>query len=137
VTAASPILTTQHSVALSIQQEYSLPSKLPAASSAISGQGIIAIDSAGTLFFSPNAGKRWKAVKTQWPGKVARVAVAPGPTVGQSFGQGKSSAALPSASAVRPPVFHLVTDKGSAWFSLDGTHWYPEPPQPPSPHQKN
>jgi hypothetical protein len=130
VTAAAPVLSTVRNGPLSVQQAYPLPSKLPVTSSANSGLGIIAVDSAGSLFFRQSGGKKWEVVKPQWPGKVARVAVSPGSMVGQPFGQGKSSAALPSASAVRPPLFHLVTDKGSAWFSQDGTHWYPELPSP-------
>jgi hypothetical protein len=106
-----------------------LPSKLPVVSSANNGLGIIAVDSAGTLFFRQSRRKQWEIVNPQWPGKATRVAVSPGSMVGQQFGQGKSSAALPPSSAVRPPVFHLYTDKGSAWFSQDGTHWYPELPK--------
>jgi Carboxypeptidase regulatory-like domain len=129
VTAASPVLSTERSASLSIQQAHPLPSKLPVVSSANNGLGIIAVDSAGTLFFRQSRRKQWEIVNPQWPGKATRVAVSPGSMVGQQFGQGKSSAALPPSSAVRPPVFHLYTDKGSAWFSQDGTHWYPELPK--------
>jgi hypothetical protein len=126
----SALLSTGRPPPLPLREAHPLPSKLPIASSAISAMGIIAVDSAGTLFFRQDVGKQWTVVNPQWPGKVARVAVSAGSMVGRQLGQGKSSAALPSASAVRPPVFHLFTDKGSAWFSQDGTHWYPELPSP-------
>jgi hypothetical protein len=87
-----------------------LPSKLPAAITVVSGKVTLAVDSAGTLFFSRNAGRSWKAIKPVWLGKVARVvALEPPPT--------------PTAK------FQLTTDTGSTWLSRDGRHWYPAPSQ--------
>ncbi len=47
-----------------------LPSKLPVEVMVRSGKVILAADSSGALFFSGNSGRGWKAVKSQWPGKV-------------------------------------------------------------------
>ncbi len=131
VTAANAMLSTESSAPLPIRQAYSLPSKLPVASSAISGNRVLVADSAGALFFSPNAGKQWETVKPQWQGKVKLVLVPAEPIVGRPTGSpGRSMAALPAVSAGKTLVFELVTDAGSTWFSQDGTHWYPQPPRP-------
>ncbi len=131
VTAANAMLSTESSAPLPIRQAYSLPSKLPVASSAISGNRVLVADSAGALFFSPNAGKQWEAVKPQWQGKVKLVLVPVEPIVGRPSGSlGQSMAALRAVPAGKTLVFELVTDAGSTWFSQDGTHWYPQPPRP-------
>ena len=131
------MLATERTAPLPLQEAYPLPSKLPVASSAISGMGIIAVDSAGTLFFRQDARKQWRVVNPQWPGKVLRVAVSAGPMVGQQLGQGKSSAALPSASAVRPPVFQLFTDKGVGLVQPGRHSLVSRTSQPLIPRRKN
>lgn len=82
-----------------------LPGKLPAVTTASKDKLMLAADSAGSLFFSRNAGKSWKVVKARWPGKVVSVGLA-----NDSNG-----------------VFTLTTDAGSTWLSRDGTHWYAAP----------
>ncbi|MGA7416024.1 MAG: carboxypeptidase regulatory-like domain-containing protein [Bryobacteraceae bacterium] len=132
VRASSPALEyAPRAAQVSAREAHPLPSKLPIVSSAASGMWVLATDSAGALFYSKNAGKQWKMVKPQWQGKVARVVVSYEPKVAQNpNSQGKSAAALPAASAVRPMVFQLITDNGSVWFSQDGAHWYPQLPRP-------
>jgi hypothetical protein len=88
-----------------------LPSKLPADTTVSSGKVMLAVDSAGALFFSRNGGKSWKAVKPLWHDKVASLVTLAEPA--------------PTSTA----VFQLTTDSGSDWLSRDGSHWYPAPPQ--------
>jgi len=73
------------------------------------GKVILAVDSSGALFFSGNSGKSWKAVKSQWPGKVVGLLTPP---------------ELPQAPKA---AFQLTTDAGSIWLSRDGRRWYPAP----------
>jgi hypothetical protein len=87
-----------------------LPSKHPIVTATASGQLLLAADSAGALFYSRNAGKSWKAVKSIWPGNVVRLAtLAPTPTSRDAF--------------------QLTTESGSVWLSRDGLHWRQAPPQ--------
>jgi hypothetical protein len=124
-----------------------LPSKLPAAEVVSSGTHTLAADSAGTLFLSRDAGRHWKPVAAQWPGKVTRLRLTP--AAAQQGGleqldrdQSSASAAantaadtiqLPSAApaAAKSPapvmVFQLVTDSGAVWVSSDGLLWKPAP----------
>ena len=88
-----------------------LPSKLPAQIMVTRDKVVLAVDSAGTLFFSGNSGKGWKAVKPQWTGKVVGVVTPP---------------ELPQVSKAQ---FQLTTDSGSIWLSRDGRRWHPAPPQ--------
>ena len=86
-----------------------LPSGLAAVATAAKGKVSLAADSAGTLYRSDDAGRKWKVVKAVWQGKVVELA------------------ADPPASGVA--AFRLTTDAGTAWFSRDGNHWYTAPPQ--------
>jgi hypothetical protein len=86
-----------------------LPTKLPAEIVVTRGKVILAVDSSGALFFSGNSGKGWKAVKSQWAGKVVRLLAPP---------------ELPQDSKA---AFQLTTDSGSIWLSRDGRRWYPAP----------
>lgn len=88
-----------------------LPSKLPAEITATSDKMILAVDSAGALFFSGNSGKGWKSVKPQWTGKIESLTAPP---------------ELPDAGRAK---FQLTTDSDADWLSRDGRHWYPAPRQ--------
>jgi len=79
-----------------------LPSHLEAVSSARYGAVRLALDPAGTLFWSKDQGKHWKRVKPQWEGRVATIRV-PQPVAG--------------------PPFELMTAVGVIWTSSDGQHW--------------
>jgi hypothetical protein len=118
VEAASPTLQTESSeIARKSTRKQSLPppeprplpSGLPAATMVTRGKVMLALDSAGALFFSGNTGKSWKAVKPPWSGKVVDLA---------------SPAEPPQPSTVG---FQLTTDSDSIWLSKDGRHWYPAP----------
>jgi Carboxypeptidase regulatory-like domain/Putative zinc-finger len=77
----------------------------PPPTTASNGKLALKVDRAGTLFFSKDGGKSWKAVKPLWQRRVVRV----------------ESAHDPGA------VFQLTTDSGSVWLSRDGAHWNPAP----------
>jgi len=89
---------------------HQLPSKRPVVTSAASGQLLLAADSTGALFYSRNAGKSWKPVKSIWPGNVVRLAT-------------------PTPSPTSLDAFQLTTESGSVWLSRDGLHWRQAPPQ--------
>jgi len=84
-----------------------LPSKLPAETMVRRDKVVLAVDSAGALWFSGNRGKSWKAVKPTWSGKVDELLTPPD---------------LPQAGKAK---FQLTTDAGSNWLSRDGRRWYP------------
>jgi Carboxypeptidase regulatory-like domain/Putative zinc-finger len=101
VTAAVPSIETE-SASLA-PEPHPLPSKLPVATTLANGKIMLSVDSAGTLFLSQNKGKRWKAVKPVWTGKVVELAEPDQPSTAK---------------------FKLTTDSGSEWLSIDGSHWY-------------
>jgi hypothetical protein len=76
---------------------YTLPDKSTPVSVATKDKLVVAVDSAGALFVSENAGKNWTRVKATWKGKVAGVSV--------------------------NAIFELTTDPASIWVSTDGRHW--------------
>jgi len=86
-----------------------LPSKLPVEIMVTREKVILAVDSAGALFFSANSGKGWKVVKPRWTGKITDL-VTP-----------------PQAPEPGSAQFQLTTDSGADWLSRDGRHWYPAP----------
>jgi hypothetical protein len=88
-----------------------LPSKLLAETIVRSGKVMVALDSAGALFYSGNSGKGWKAVKPQWSGKIVDLVTPP---------------EVPEPGSAQ---FQLTTDSGSDWLSRDGRRWYPAPPK--------
>ena len=49
-----------------------IPSHLAIASTITHGNQMLALDTAGTLFFSTD-GQHWKRVAAQWPGRAVRV----------------------------------------------------------------
>jgi hypothetical protein len=87
----------------------SLPGGLATVATVAKGKVTLAADSAGTLYRSDDAGRKWKVVKAVWQGKAVELAADP-----------------PTAEAA---AFRLTTDAGTAWFSRDGSHWYAAPPQ--------
>jgi hypothetical protein len=119
VTSAAPTIQTEStSVSSSSRRKRAappeprpLPSKLPAETIVTRGKVMVAVDSAGALFYSGNSGKGWKAVKPQWSGKIVDLVTPP---------------EVPEA---RSAQFQLTTDSGSDWLSRDGRHWYPAPPK--------
>jgi len=84
-----------------------LPSGLPVVSSALAPHTSLAIDLAGALFLSRDAGKRWEPVERRWTGRAIEVHV-------------------PRNLGGAAPVFELITDDGSTWTSADGVTWTPK-----------
>ncbi|MGC2300611.1 MAG: carboxypeptidase-like regulatory domain-containing protein [Acidobacteriaceae bacterium] len=92
-----------------------LPSKLPATTTVVSGDRMLALDSAGTLFLTHNAGKHWKRIKPEWPGTIAQLALADHPPQDEPRREKKILNAA--------PLFQLTTTTGDVWLSADGVHW--------------
>lgn len=106
-----------------------LPSKLPALSVATSSQHQLAIDAAGALFRSDDAGVTWQPVPVQWTGRAIKVALVPSPNA-RLLAKSVGSLSAPPAEANRsaapsaqPPTFELTTDDGDLWISTDGQIW--------------
>lgn len=79
-----------------------LPSGLAAISTATTQQRALAIDLAGALFLSEDAGKHWQPVARQWTGLAIKVRV---------------------QSGLSGAVFQLTNINGSTWVSADGKTW--------------
>jgi hypothetical protein len=115
VTSGAPILHTAPTETLSESGPPELgllPSKLPAALTASHGKIMVAVDTAGALFYSENSGTAWKPVQPVWQGKVIGL--------------------ISPAEAPQPPsvAFQLTTgDANAVWLSRDGRHWYSAAPQ--------
>jgi hypothetical protein len=106
-----------------------LPSKLAALSVATSAHRHLAIDTAGTLFRSEDAGSSWQPVPVQWTGRAIKVALVPSPNA-RLLAKSVGSLSAPPAEAKRsaapsaqPPTFELTTDDGDLWISTDGQIW--------------
>ena len=82
-----------------------LPSGLAAISTATARQRTLAIDQAGTLFLSEDAGSHWEPVARQWTGRAVRVRYRP---------------ALNGNAAAE---FEISNDQGMVWVSADGRTW--------------
>jgi len=117
VAAASPALQTT-SPATEAQRAAIvpvLPGKLPAAKTVVGNGRILALDSAGTLYLSRDAGHRWKQVRPVWTGSIIHLAVRAEPAPSALKTAGVSRAA--------PALFELTTSDGAIWVSSDGKHW--------------
>jgi hypothetical protein len=111
-----------------------LPSGLAAIATAAASHHLLAIDSAGSLFLSEDAGAVWEPVSSQWSGRAILV-LPPGNTADQTKGfaiTGRDTANEPSQPAAAPappaatkpsPLFEIVTDQGVHWTSADGRIW--------------
>ena len=102
--------------ALAKAKKITLPSGLGTLSVASDLTRSIALDAAGAMFLSEDAGKHWQHIQTQWTGRALFIRTRPIET----------QAASPKApQALR---FELVNDEGQTWISYDGKMWTPEPP---------
>ena len=100
-----------------------LPAGLPAAATAAASHHLLAIDSAGSLFLSEDAGAVWEPVSTQWTGR-AVVLLAPQTAPDQAGGSaivGNATTDQPSPSPAA--LFEIVNDRGVHWTSPDGRVW--------------
>jgi hypothetical protein len=128
----SPSVFNLGGVAQAKRVKTPLPSKRFAASSISNGLETLAVDSAGDLFLSKDAGKSWQRVAHQWTGKAVRVSLAspssvtqPVPRKALSAGATASTKLEPATPAAVPPGvgFELTTDAGAIWSSPDGLVW--------------
>lgn len=92
-----------------------LPGKLPALKTAIGNGRILALDPAGTLYVSHDAGRRWRKIRPVWTGSIVHLAA--------SSGAATSDRKTPRVSRTKPVVFELTTSDGAIWISSDGSHW--------------
>jgi hypothetical protein len=92
-----------------------LPGKLPSATSVVKNGRILALDTAGTLYLSRDAGRRWKKIRPVWTGSIAHLAL----------GEQAQSSAFKKReiSGNAPPLFEITTTDGGVWISSDGAHW--------------
>lgn len=109
-----------------------LPSKRPAISTISNGHETLAIDSAGDVFASQDAGRVWRQIAHQWTGKAVKVRLAsPNPmTETAPSSSPDSTASINSGAAKAAPGaisvgFELVTDSDAIWSSPDGLVWKP------------
>jgi hypothetical protein len=100
--------------ALFSPQTAKLPSGLAAISSATAQRRRLALDAAGALFVSEDAGTTWKSVAQQWTGHAVLVRVQPAPA--------GNAAVQPNANA-SAGAFELVTESNLVWLSVDGKNW--------------
>jgi hypothetical protein len=108
-----------------------LPSGLNTLSSASSPHQTVAIDLAGGVFFSEDAGISWKAVTPQWSGRAVLVRFQEGfkaNHAAQSVGGPVSAANGLTGGAVAGALtsagqFEIVNEKGQVWLSADGQNW--------------
>lgn len=71
---AQPIVTNAFAKKLATpQHQFNLPSHLETVSNISNARLILAVDSAGTLFASNDAGKHWKSISARWKGRAVKV----------------------------------------------------------------
>jgi hypothetical protein len=140
---------------LRVTRRLKLPSGLNAVSSAGTMGRLLALDPAGAVFLSLDAGKHWDPVQPQWTGRAIELhaqqrAVDQAAPSGNTGGpvpstpaepalDERSAAPLPPASvAIQPAtvsataavpamLFRLVNDHHQTWISTDGKTWHEQP----------
>jgi hypothetical protein len=102
-----------------------LPSGLPAVSSAAIGRRMLAIDKAGALFLSVDAGDHWQRVLQQWAGRAVTVRRTPETNAApSSVTEEPELAPAVTVPAPAPPAFfEILNDKDQVWLSTDGQLW--------------
>lgn len=103
-----------------VAQMRAIPSGLPVAATVSHGKRFLSLDSAGNLFLSRNAGKKWKKVNPQWSGKAVRIELT---SADKSEGPATRKNET-SASEGSVPLFQLTNDAEAVWTSKDGAHWH-------------
>lgn len=129
VTNASAMVDTVDAATLQTKVLPKLPSKLPALSIVSNAHRQLAIDTAGALFRSEDAGVTWQPVPVQWTGRAVKIALNPPPNA-RLFAKNAGALATPPAGAkpaatppAQPAIFELTTDSGGLWISADGKSW--------------
>jgi hypothetical protein len=112
-----------------VERHSVLPSHLPAGSSISRGKQELAIDTAGALFRSEDAGVSWQPVPRQWKGRAVAVTVTSSsdqPVAAKETSTASSSKVAAKTSlttSAQSSVFELTTDEGDLWVSADGKTW--------------
>jgi hypothetical protein len=119
----APVPMSSQSLALSSgklanlkKAKSTLPSELGVLSQATAAKTTIAIDTAGSLFFSEDEGKHWQPVNARWTGRAVLVRTRP------------AEAVTERRSRQHVAQFELTTDKLQTWASEDGKTWTLEKP---------
>jgi hypothetical protein len=116
---ASAATTEALAGAAAIRSVPNLPSHLPAIATAGGPRLTLALDAAGTVFRSEDAGVTWRPVMARWSGRAVQLAVAPsGPALPQNTA---ASTANPVRTA--QTTFSLTTDEATTYTSPDGLTW--------------
>jgi hypothetical protein len=106
------------------QFKHRLPSRLPVLSMATQGRLIVAIDTHNAVFLSADAGKHWKAVYAQWPGRAVKADLVVFPTKNRT-GYSQDKLAKPeianSAIAAKNPSTANVTGSSMIGTVTDPT----------------
>jgi hypothetical protein len=119
-----------------------LPSNLATATTISNGHQTLAVDTAGALYLSLDAGRHWTPVDQQWTGKAIQLSlVAPAlpqaappsqqhaavhGAISESSPQTrKNTDAVPPVPATASSSFQLTTDSNAVWISPDGLIWKP------------
>jgi CelD/BcsL family acetyltransferase involved in cellulose biosynthesis len=107
--AANPRVGVSQAVYLA-KQLSGLPSGLAAVSTVIVEHKVLAVDKAGSVFLSTDAGVHWEGIGRQWSGRAVAVR--------------SQTEVKPSADGGTPQnSFELVNEEGQVWTSLDGRSW--------------
>jgi hypothetical protein len=110
------IVVTEKKLGKTKEAQFTLPSGLGVLSQASLGSRRIALDTAGSLFFTEDSGQSWQPEKAQWTGRAVLV---------KARSSGQVTGTLLGQKAAR---FELVTDKLETWISTDGKTWTVEAP---------
>lgn len=92
-----------------------LPGNLPATAKVVMNGRILALDTAGALYLSRDAGRHWKKIHAVWTGSIAHLALAE-----QAESPAFKRKEIPGNAA---PIFEMTTTDGAVWISNDGAHW--------------
>jgi hypothetical protein len=110
-----------------MKKQPSLPSHLPALSTISNARQELAVDTAGSLFRSEDAGVSWQPVPVQWTGRALKLQLTPPPNTHTLAKSSNSVAATattkPAPTAAAQPTFELTNDTGIVWISTDGQTW--------------
>jgi hypothetical protein len=88
-----------------------LPSGLPALSTATTRSYALAVDRAGAVFLSEDSGSHWESITKQWTGRAVTIRVEP------------VVSARESATVSPAAVFEITNDQGQVWVSTGGRIW--------------
>ena len=124
---SEPVLAPQqmHGLALTrLAGRVKLPNGLNSLSSATVLNRMVAVDSAGGLFFSEDGGSHWTVVPARWTGKAVEVNAATTPNASQGF------FAVTSAAKPKSPEFTAVSTPPPPATNRAADNTPPAPPPP-------